>query len=121
MGQITLEGDLTVTAEEDIIESGAIDYLGMIDRIIVECNWTEFAQVKKFFTQKGYTILESGGEYIPTNTVEVTEFDKALKLHTLIATLEEDEDVEFVWHNAIIQPQIIEQVVAHLESNRFRT
>ena len=107
--------------EENIIESGAFDYLDTDAGVIVESAWTEFAQIKKFFFQKGYTLLESGGEYIPTNTIEVTEFDKALKLHTLIATLEDDEDIEFVWHNAIIAPYIIEQIATHLESNRFRT
>jgi YebC/PmpR family DNA-binding regulatory protein len=120
-GQMILAGDLTEGIEEDIIESGAQDYHVSEEGVIVECAWTEFAQIKKFFTQKWYTLLESGGEYMPTNTVELTEFDKALKVHTLIATLEEDEDIEFVWHNAIIPADIAAQITTHLESNRFRT
>lgn len=53
--------------------------------------------------------------------MELTEFDKALKVHILIETLEEDEDVEAVWHNAEIAPDIQAEIVAHLESHRFRT
>ena len=87
----------------------------------IECTWSVYATVRKFFAERSYVIMSSGGEYIPTNTVEITEFDKALKVHTLISTLEEDDDVESVWHNAIIAPEIITQITTHLESNRFRT
>jgi transcriptional/translational regulatory protein YebC/TACO1 len=121
IGQILLSGGLSEALEEIIIDSGALDYYASKEGIIVECAWTDFAAVKKTLLQKECTILESSGEYIPTNTVEVTEFDKGLKVHTLITTLEDDEDIEFVWHNAIIPPDIAEQITTHLESNRFRT
>ena len=52
VGQMILEGDLTEGIEEDIIESGAQDYHSSEEGIVVECAWTEFAQIKKFFTQK---------------------------------------------------------------------
>lgn len=66
-------------------------------------------------------MLSYAGEYLPNNTVELTEFDKALKVHILIETLEEDEDVESVWHNASFAPNIQAEILAHLESQRFRT
>ena len=122
VGEIVLESPLTEALELDILESGASDYrereLGVV---IVECVWWVYASVRNFLVSRGYIILSSGGEYIPTNTVELSEFDKALKVHTLISTLEEDDDVESVWHNAIIAPEIVTQITAHLESNRFRT
>ena len=52
---------------------------------------------------------------------DAEEFDKALKVHTLIETLEEDEDVAAVWHNAIIPDDIAAQIITHVEKARFRT
>lgn len=74
-----------------------------------------------FLKGKGIEILASNGEYLPTNSTELSEFDKALKVHILIETLEEDEDVEAVWHNAVITPEIQAEIIKHLESHRFRT
>ena len=39
----------------------------------------------------------------------------------MIDAFEEDEDVEAVWHNAVITPEIQAEIIKHLESHRFRT
>ncbi len=121
IGQIIIAGRLTDIIEEQIMESGAADYREEDDTIIIETAWHEFTKVRDFLLSKNLILVESGGTYIPTTLVELGEFDKALKVHSLIETLEEDEDVESVWHNASIPEDIQKQILEQLEHNRFRT
>lgn len=121
VGIIEIAGPLTDELEEKIIDFGAQDYSVRDSNIEIETEWTDFARIRTELLAAGYTILNSGGEYIPTNQVVLSEFDKALKVHTLIETLEEDEDVETVWHNAKIENDILSQIRAHLDAHRFRT
>lgn len=107
--------------EESIIESGADDYHQEGDTIYIQTAWQELANVAQFLRGKGISITSSQGEYMATNTMELTDFDKALKVHTLIETLEEDEDVESVWHNAIISPDLQAEILKYIEARRFRT
>jgi transcriptional/translational regulatory protein YebC/TACO1 len=89
--------------------------------LIIITQWNDFAKVRNFLVSQWLEITSAEGTYLPTTTVEVSEFDKALKVHTLIETLEEDEDVEAVWHNALIPQNLQEEIIAHIESHRFRT
>ena len=121
VGLITLAGALTAELEEILIESWASDYRAISEGIEVETEWSQFAQVKKYLTSKNIEIVSSGGEYVSTNSVELTDFDKALKVYTLVESLEEDEDVESVWHNSVIPESLSTQILEHVERNRFRT
>lgn len=121
VGQIQIPGPINEALEEIIIESGADDYQSEWDIIYIQTSWHELWHVTAFLKGKGVEILASHGEYLATNTTELSEFDKALKVHILIETLEEDEDVEAVWHNAVITPEIQAEIIKHLESHRFRT
>jgi transcriptional/translational regulatory protein YebC/TACO1 len=91
------------------------------DTVHIQTDWHKLSQVVSHLKKEWLDILSYRGEYLPNNTVELTEFDKALKVHTLIETLEEDEDVESVWHNASFPANIQAEILTHLESQRFRT
>ncbi|NUJ97983.1 YebC/PmpR family DNA-binding transcriptional regulator [Candidatus Gracilibacteria bacterium] len=80
-----------------------------------------FGEVRKFFLNKGFTINESGTEFIPNNEVEVNEFDKVLKITKMIEALEEDEDVEDYAMNYNIDEKLQEEVDEFIEKNTFRT
>ena len=66
-------------------------------------------------------IEEYSLEYIPSTIVEITDFDKALKIIKLVEDLEDDEDIEKVWHNYNISEDLQNQVIDALEKARFRT
>jgi len=108
--------------EEDIIESGADDY-SMEDEEMVRIvtQKQDLMQVVKFLKDKGYNLDSFGLEYVPTNLIEITDFDKALKIIKLIEDLEEDEDIEKVWHNYNIPEEIQLQAIEAIEKARFRT
>jgi YebC/PmpR family DNA-binding regulatory protein len=121
VGEIVISWTLDEAMEEIIMESGASDYFEQSGELIIITQWNDFAKVRNFLVSQWLEITSAEGTYLPTTTVEVSEFDKALKVHTLIETLEEDEDVEAVWHNALIPQNLQEEIIAHIESHRFRT
>jgi hypothetical protein len=53
--------------------------------------------------------------------MEITDFDKALKIIKLLEDLEEDEDIEKVWHNYNISDELQNQAIEAIEKARFRT
>ena len=114
-------GKVTPEIEECIIESGAEDYRLEDEVLVVETVWSDLMKVAKFLASKNLVYTSANFEYIPMVTVRLDEFDKALKVHTLIETLEEDEDVAAVWHNADIPEAIASQILSHIEKSRFRT
>ncbi len=121
VGLIQISGPLSERLEEVIIESGAEDYYWEQDTVHIQTDWHKLSQVVSHLKKEWLDVLSYRGEYLPNNMVELTEFDKALKVHILIETLEEDEDVESVWHNATFSSNIQAEILAHLESQRFRT
>jgi transcriptional/translational regulatory protein YebC/TACO1 len=58
---------------------------------------------------------------VPNTLSEVTDFDKALKIIKLVEDLEEDEDVEKVWHNYNIPDDLQIQALEAIEKAHFRT
>lgn len=113
--------EITSELEEAIIESGAEDYRLENGVVVVETVWSDLMKVAKFLSSKNIAYTSANFEYIPSVTVTLDEFDKALKVHTLIETLEEDEDVAAVWHNAIIPDNLAAEILSHVEKTRFRT
>jgi len=59
----------------------------------------DLAKVTKFLEENGYKIESSEIEYVPQNTVSLSEEEEE-KLQKLIDALEDDDDVDSVYHNA---------------------
>jgi len=59
----------------------------------------DLSKVTKFLEQQGYKIESSEIEYVPQNTVQLSEEDEQ-KLQKLLDVLEDDEDVDSIYHNA---------------------
>lgn len=109
--------------EEWIIESGASDYefLEHNTKIRVSTERTDLMGVVKFLKGQGLTLDNYGLEYSATNTVTLDDPEKILKLYALLADLEEDDDVEQVWHNAEVSPELWQQAEEAMQKTRFRT
>ena len=60
-------------------------------------------------------------EYRPKSPIELDDFDKVLKLYTLLSDLGDDEDVSSVAHTATIAPDIWQRAHDMVESQKFRT
>jgi YebC/PmpR family DNA-binding regulatory protein len=66
--------------------------------VVLRCAFTDFGSLQKALEEKGITPLSSELEWIPTTTVELDE-EKAQDVLKLVDKLEQDEDVQKVFHN----------------------
>lgn len=106
--------------EELIFETNADDMQVGEEEAKVICSIDHLKEVSDFFKGKGFAFESAELEYIPNNEVEVTEFDKALKIVKMIEALEEDEDVENYSLNAVISDELKKEVDDFIEKNTFR-
>ena len=60
----------------------------------------DFSAVRENLEKQGYTFLSAEVQKIPQNTVEVTDPDTILKIQKMLDLLEENDDVQNVFHNA---------------------
>lgn len=66
--------------------------------LIIRCGFSDFGNMQKALEEKGLTPLSAELEWIPLNTTEVTD-DQADDVSKLIERLEQDDDVQRVFHN----------------------
>ena len=60
----------------------------------------DFSSVREKLEQQGITFLSAEVQKIPQNTVAVTDPDTILKIQKMLDLLEENDDVQNVFHNA---------------------
>ncbi|OIP53817.1 hypothetical protein AUK10_01955, partial [Candidatus Gracilibacteria bacterium CG2_30_37_12] len=109
--------------EEWIIESGASDYEFLEDntKVRISTERTDLMGVVKFLKGQGLTLENYGLEYFATNLVILDDPEKILKLYALLADFEDDDDVEHVWHNAEVAPELWQKAEEAMSKTRFRT
>lgn len=66
--------------------------------IVLRCAFTDFGAFQKALEEKGLTPLSAELEWIPTTTVDLGE-EQAQDVLKLVDKLEQDEDVQKVFHN----------------------
>ena len=69
-------------------------------QLVVRCNFADFGQLQKALEDRGITPLSAEQEYICTTPTELPE-DQAKEALELIAKLEQDEDVQKVFHTLV--------------------
>jgi YebC/PmpR family DNA-binding regulatory protein len=68
------------------------------DVLVLRCAFNDFGSLQKGLDEKSITPLSAEVEWIPTTTVELDE-EKAQEVLKLVDKLEQDEDVQKVFHN----------------------
>jgi YebC/PmpR family DNA-binding regulatory protein len=66
--------------------------------LVLRCAFNDFGSMQKALEEKGITPLSAEVEWIPTTTVELSE-EQAQDVLKLVDKLEQDEDVQKVFHN----------------------
>lgn len=66
--------------------------------VVIYTDKKDFAIVQNALEKFNYHTVESDIQFIPENMVKLDEENKA-KLYVLLDMLEDDEDVDHVWHN----------------------
>ena len=68
------------------------------DILVVRCGFTDFGNMQKALEDKGIVPITAELEWIPTVTVPLND-EQAADVSKLIDKLEQDEDVQKVFHN----------------------
>ncbi len=84
--------------ELDLIDGGAEDIHKEEEEIIIYTKFTEFGHMQKFLESKGLEPKSSELQFIPTTTKELSEAEQD-EVMECVTALEEDEDVQVVYHN----------------------
>jgi len=93
------EGLSAEELEFELIDAG-LEELGEDSEghLVARCSFTDFGNMQKAFEEKGINPISAELEWIPLNTVAVTEA-QAEDVFKLIERVEEDDDVQKVFHN----------------------
>ena len=85
--------------ELELIEYG-LEELGEDSEgnVIVRCGFADFGNMQKALEEKGLEVISSEIEWIAENPIEVSE-EQSEDVFKLIARLEEDDDVQRVFHS----------------------
>jgi transcriptional/translational regulatory protein YebC/TACO1 len=65
---------------------------------VIRCAFTDFGNMQKALEDKGITPISAELEWIPSTTVPVND-EQAADVSKLIERLEQDDDVQKVFHN----------------------
>lgn len=87
------------TVMMDALDSGAADFEAEDEVFTVYTAPDDFAAVLGALEEKGYTFLSARVEMVPQNYVALTSEEDIKNMEKLIDLMEDDDDVQNVWHN----------------------
>ncbi len=100
-GIIVIEGEGLDedTVMEAALEAGAEDFSFDGDVFEISTEPNDLGAVRDALEEKGYSFLSAEVQYIPTTTSAIDDPDMQAKMEKLIDMLEENDDVQAIWHN----------------------
>ncbi|HZF66109.1 MAG TPA: YebC/PmpR family DNA-binding transcriptional regulator [Chitinophagaceae bacterium] len=101
--KLKLDGINTEELEFELIDHG-LEEMGEgsgengEELLVLRCGFSDFGSMQKALEEKGIAPLSAEVEWIPSTTVELAE-EQAQDVLKLVDKLEQDEDVQKVFHN----------------------
>ncbi|WP_162427133.1 YebC/PmpR family DNA-binding transcriptional regulator [Pontibacter pudoricolor] len=96
--KINPEGVDIEELELELIDFGADDIYEHEGEIIVETAFSDFGQMQKALEEKGLNVISAELQRIPNTRTELTD-EQAEEIENLVEKIEEDDDVQAVYHN----------------------
>ncbi len=84
---------------EDVLECGADDMSNEGEVFEIYTDPTQVGAVAEALSKLGYTYVSAQAEKVPQNYVTLDTDEQITKMNRLLDMLEENEDVQNVWHN----------------------
>lgn len=84
---------------DDCMEAGAADFDYQDDAVMIYTDVSSFDTVKNELEQKGYQFASAQLEQIPSTYTTLTDEHHISKMERLIEALEDNDDVQEIWHN----------------------
>ena len=83
-----------------VLDAGAEDMEVMDDAFEVTTAPNDFSAVREALENQGISFLSAEVQMVPQNTVKPADEDTLAKILKMLDMLEENDDVQNVWHNA---------------------
>ena len=87
------------TVMEECFELGADDFKMNDDTIEIECETGLVHDLREGLTSNGYNVISAEAVKVPANYTTLTDEDHINKMNLLLEHLEDNDDVQNVWHN----------------------
>ena len=84
---------------EAALEAGASDFLADEDIFEVYTEPEDFSDVREALESKGYEFASAEVEMVPSTYSSIAEEENRAKMQKLLDALEDNDDVQNVWHN----------------------
>ena len=84
---------------DDVFEAGADDFNVEEDVIEIACSPNSVGSVRETLEGMGYKVLSAEADKIPSTYVTITDEDAMKKMGLLLDNLEDNDDVQNVFHN----------------------
>lgn len=84
---------------EDVFDLGASDFSMEDDTIEIETEPNELPAVRDGLVEKGYKLISADVEMVPATYTTLTDEDSIRKMNLLLEALEDNDDVQNVYHN----------------------
>lgn len=104
-GQIVVERTALMDEDEvmmQALDAGAEDFVAQEDVFEIYTSPAEFSKVREALESVGYTFLKAEVAMIPQNTVNITDPEVVEKVNKFLDNLDDNDDVQEVFHNAIL-------------------
>ena len=96
---LDVEGKDEETVMEDVFDAGAEDF-DMCDGVAeVTTTPAAFSDVRAALEDKGYEFISADVAMVPSTYTALSDPDDLKKMGILLDHLEDDDDVQNVWHN----------------------
>ena len=87
------------TVMMDALDAGAADMEADGELFEITCDPDDFNAVSAALEAKGYKFVSAQIEMVPQNYAEVSGEENIKLLEKLLGSMEDDDDVQNVWHN----------------------
>lgn len=84
---------------EDALEAGASDFQADADVFEIFTEPEDFSAVNEELTAKGYEFASAEVEMVPSTYTKLEDEEQATKMQKLLDMLEDNDDIQNVWHN----------------------
>ncbi|MBE6727994.1 MAG: YebC/PmpR family DNA-binding transcriptional regulator, partial [Ruminococcaceae bacterium] len=84
---------------EAALEAGAEDFNSDGDVFEITTDPNEFGAVRDALEAGGYSFISAEVQYVPQTMSTIDDPDDIVKMEKLIDALEENDDVQAIWHN----------------------
>lgn len=92
---------------EKCLEAGAEDFEISDEAVEVFCNPSDFSAVKEALEAAGFKLETAEIQQIPDNYITLTGEEAMKKMALLIENLEDNDDVQNIWHNLENEEEVL--------------